>query len=295
MPNTIQVKRFETAGDTPTSRGATLSYGELCVNTADKKLWVGTNTGTNVMLSNAAVAATAPTTENGALWYDTAVSQLKIWDGSQWQITSGSQVTVINDLTDVDTATTAPVAGDLFSFDGSDWVPSTPSTPVTVINDLTDVDTVTVGPVTGDLIYFDGNNWVPTKKFTERRTLQTVQQGAPPGIPLAVDLTLSGMACLVYGINTSAAARVALYNDDIVRNADMGRVYPTPPTANTVLFEGTTLVGGTIDMVPPVPYVGVSASLIPIVGTFLPVIIESQVMGPPATLQVDVNVLVLEY
>jgi len=256
MPNTIQVKRFNTAGDTPTSRGAQLAYGELCVNTIDKKLWVGTNVGTNVMLSNAAVAATAPTTEPGALWYDTTVSQLKIWDGSAWQITSGTQISVINDLNDVDTTTVAPGAG--------------------------------------DLLYFDGNNWVPSHKTTERRSIQTVQQGTVPGVPISADIPNSGLSCIVYGITTNIAARVALYNNDVTRTNDMGRVYPAAPPANTVLFEGTTLTGGTIDMAPLATYVGTSASLASLTNTFIPVIVESQ-GAPMSTLQVDIDVLVLEF
>jgi|TARA_Y100000296_G_scaffold65744_1_gene77474 hypothetical protein len=256
MPNTIQVKRFNTAGDTPTSRGAQLAYGELCVNTVDKKLWVGTNVGTNVMLSNAAVAATAPTTEQGALWYDTTVGQLKIWDGGTWQITSGTQVSVIDDLNDV--------------------------------------DTTSVAPTSGDLLYFDGINWGPTRKTTERRSIQTVQQGTVPGVPIPVDVSNSGLSCTIYGISTNIPARVALYNNDVTRNNDMGRVYPTPPAANTVLFEGTTLSGGTIDMAPLASYVGTSLSLVPLTGTFIPIIVESQ-GAPMATLQVDIEVLVLEF
>jgi hypothetical protein len=45
----------------------------------------------------------------------------------------GSSVSQINDLSDVDTVTTAPVAGDCLKFDGTNWVTTTPAATTTPI------------------------------------------------------------------------------------------------------------------------------------------------------------------
>lgn len=71
---------------------------------------------------------------------------------------------VIDDLTDVDTSTTAPTNGQVLEWNGSNWVPATPSVGATAINDLTDVDTSTVAPSDGQVLSWDNANsqWEPS-------------------------------------------------------------------------------------------------------------------------------------
>lgn len=74
-----------------------------------------------------------------------------------------SSVTSVDDLDDVDTTTSAPSTGDVLEWDGTNWVPATPSGGggATEIDDLTDVDTTTSAPSVGDVLEWDGDNWVP--------------------------------------------------------------------------------------------------------------------------------------
>lgn len=70
---------------------------------------------------------------------------------------SGAIVTVggagpINDLTDVDTATVAPVVGDGLKWDGVNWVPG---------SDINTATPATLGQVLG----WDGSSWIPFNSF----------------------------------------------------------------------------------------------------------------------------------
>ncbi len=85
----------------------------------------------------------------------------------------------VDELSDVDTTTSAPTSGQVLAWDGtSSWVPATNAdTTYTAgtgldltgtvfsldsgIDGLTDVDTTTVAPSTGDIMGWNGTNWVP--------------------------------------------------------------------------------------------------------------------------------------
>jgi len=97
----------------------------------------------------------------------------------------------IDDLGDVDTSTSAPTTGQVLEWNGTNWIPATP-TPggvtsiiagtgisvdqatgdvtitatgggggATAIDDLTDVDTTTAAPNVGQVLKWDGSNWIP--------------------------------------------------------------------------------------------------------------------------------------
>jgi hypothetical protein len=72
----------------------------------------------------------------------------------------GGGATAIDDLTDVDTTTTAPTLGQALVWDGTNWVPGDAST-VGSIDDLSDVDTTTASPTVGQALVWDGANWIP--------------------------------------------------------------------------------------------------------------------------------------
>lgn len=70
----------------------------------------------------------------------------------------------LDDLTDVDTTTVAPVAGDQLAFDGAGWVPQAPvAGGVDELSELLDVDLVTVPPVDRDSLIYDlaSTKWIP--------------------------------------------------------------------------------------------------------------------------------------
>ena len=66
----------------------------------------------------------------------------------------------INDLTDVDT--TGITSGQVLQYDGTNFVPATISGGgASSLDDLSDVDTTTTAPTNGDTLVFDGTNFVP--------------------------------------------------------------------------------------------------------------------------------------
>ncbi len=109
--------------------------------------------------------------------------QVLSWDGTNWVPADDSNTTYsagtgldltgsvfsldsgIDGLTDVDTFTTAPVSGQVLSWDGTNWVPADDQT-LTSIDGLTDVDTSTTAPVSGQVLSWDGTNWVPADDQT---------------------------------------------------------------------------------------------------------------------------------
>ena len=93
-----------------------------------------------------------------------AVGDLLQFDGNNFVPVAGSNggASALDDLNDVDTATTAPAVGDLLQFDGNNFVPVAGSNGgASALDDLNDVDTATTAPAVGDLLQFDGNNFVP--------------------------------------------------------------------------------------------------------------------------------------
>jgi hypothetical protein len=66
----------------------------------------------------------------------------------------------INDLTDVDT--TGITSGQVLQFDGTNFVAATISGGgASALDDLSDVDTTTTAPTSGDALVYDGTNFVP--------------------------------------------------------------------------------------------------------------------------------------
>ena len=78
---------------------------------------------------------------------------------------SGNVVGAIDDLSDVDTSTTAPVDGQALLWDNttSEWKPGNvvASGVPSVIDDLNDVDTSTVAPELGQVLSWVGSQWEP--------------------------------------------------------------------------------------------------------------------------------------
>lgn len=124
----IKPKKSSTAGEVP--QAADLEVSELAVNTADGKLFT------------------------------------KHTDNSIKEIGGGTDITTesIDALSDVDTSTTPPTAGQVLTWVNvnNQWEPATPATGgATSIDDLTDVDTTTDPPSLNQILIWDGSNWVP--------------------------------------------------------------------------------------------------------------------------------------
>ena len=84
---------------------------------------------------------------------------------SQWENTALPAIPVsIDDLSDVDTTTIAPIVNDVLTWDGTNWSPLGAQAPK-FIDDLSDVDTSTNAPNTDDILVWDGSNWIPSGTF----------------------------------------------------------------------------------------------------------------------------------
>ena len=111
----------------------------------------------------------------------------------------------VNSHSDVDTVTTAPVVGNVLSWDGTNWVPAASAIsceavqdclstafPFATYNDATndwtlgsvdfhsDVDTTTTAPVAGDVLSWNGTNWVPTASILNCEAVQDCLSAAFP-------------------------------------------------------------------------------------------------------------------
>jgi len=138
------------------------------------------------------------------------------------------------------------------------------------LNNLSDVDTVTTAPTTGDHLMFDGADWVPTTLlrptfciFAEENSAITVGatnfeysfgNGAvnsdtdPSGIPVGVNCTIIGIG--ISGRNTlggTSTASVSVTNNGVAV-ATGGIASGTG--VNTTVRDFSTVVPGTADFVP---------------------------------------------
>lgn len=79
-------------------------------------------------------------------------------------VAEGDHEHLLDDLTDADTTTVAPVDGNFLRFDGANWVPSAPDV---ALNDLSDVDTTDI--TDGQVIAYDAisGNWIPSAQAAQ--------------------------------------------------------------------------------------------------------------------------------
>ena len=102
-------------------------------------------------LSNVDETTTAPARNDFLGWND---------DGTAWVPLAID----FNNLTDVDVVATAPIAGAMLRFDGSNWFadnapPTVPATEPFDLNDAEDVDFSATIPTAGAMLRFDGTDW----------------------------------------------------------------------------------------------------------------------------------------
>lgn len=86
-------------------------------------------------------------------------------DGDVTVTITGTGTSALDDLSDVDTTTVAPIDKDILQFDGNDntWK-NVAFVPVVRLDNLDDVDLLTAGPGDGDVLAYDqlASQWVPS-------------------------------------------------------------------------------------------------------------------------------------
>jgi hypothetical protein len=164
---------------------------------------------------------------------------------------------VLNDLTDVDVTTIAPVNGDLISYQSGTWATKTLG-----LNDLSDVDIVTNPPSANETLKWDGAKWVPGVPAsggggggnTVAGTVVRVSefQTAASGIATYSGLSTSGT---IVDVTSDLDAWVVLYTTAADRTADAGRAYGTDPsTGSGVLAEFYVAASTTVTASPGTTY-----------------------------------------
>ena len=147
---------------------------------------------------------------------------------------------VIDDLSDVDTTTTAPTDGQALVWDNanSTWKPDTVSGGGGGIDDLTDVDTSTNAPTNGQLLVWNASSseWVGN---TVNIITGSYKFDSPTQEKITIDTTNSGLAD--YDCANSAIHYLSNITSDVeanLTNLPLDTGYAT--TVSFILIQGTT-------------------------------------------------------
>ena len=171
--------------------------------------------------------------------------------------TTPSTVGSINDLTDVDTATAAPTAGQALVWDNanSEWIPGDVAADLgsTGIDALQDVDTTTTPPTNDQVLAWNGTNWVPANQSggggggsSAARLTET--QTAASGIATFVGIGHSGT---LVEVTSSLDAWIVLYDSAASRTADNSRAYNTDPVSGSGVLAEFYIASGTTVLATP--------------------------------------------
>ena len=151
----------------------------------------------------------------------------------------------LNDLTDVDTVTVAPLTGQVLKFNGTQWVPGNDDTSSGgggSISELNDLNNVNVGTATlGDFLYYNGTTWLDKAIIKADITDFNESDYATSAQGLLANTAVQP------GANVSSLVNDAGYLTTINLNT-ASDVTITSPTAGQVLkYNGTTWVDGSVD------------------------------------------------
>ena len=175
-----------------------------------------------------------------------------------------STVGSIDDLTDVDTTTSAPTDGQalVWSTADSEWVPGDVAADLgtTSISALSDVDTTTISPTNDQVLAWNGTNWVPADAASggggggggssAARLVET--QTAASGIATFSGIGHSGT---LVDVTSSLDAWIVFYDSAASRTTDSSRAYDTDPsTSSGVLAEFYITAAGTSLATPGTTY-----------------------------------------
>ena len=156
----------------------------------------------------------------------------------------------IDDLTDVDTSTVAPVNGDVLEWDGTNWVPAAP-TPGGVTSIIAGTG-ISVDQATGDVtITATGGGGGGLSGVG----VATRASDSGTAASSALTLTNLGSSGQLHTISTDLDAWVVFYGSAADRTADAGRGYGTDPTAGSgVLAEAYVTTAGAVLFTPGTMY-----------------------------------------
>lgn len=161
------------------------------------------------------------------------------------------------DITGKPTFATVATSGAYADLTGKPTIP-------TAINDLSDVDTATTAPSANQVLAWNGTNWVPADQSgggggggsTSARLSET--QTASSG---AATFTGLGHSGTFLKVTSSLDAWIVFYGSAASRTADASRPYNTDPTAGSgVLAEFYITAGATILATPGTVYANNDAS-----------------------------------
>jgi hypothetical protein len=181
------IARTSGDGSQGTTDTYTVTYTDASTSTFD--VYNGADGDTIDHVSRTAGDGSSGTTDTYTVWGDVGETQnlgtFDVYNGANGSgtvasVVAGTGVSVdntdpanpvisvtglvgsIDDLSDVDTTTSAPTDGQVLKWDntGGNWVPGDASV-VGNIDDLNDVDTSTVGPENGQALVWDGTSWIP--------------------------------------------------------------------------------------------------------------------------------------
>jgi len=174
---------------------------------------------------------------------------------------TGQVIGSIDDLTDVDTSTSAPSNGQGLVWDGANWVPGNvaPDLNSSSIDDLGDVDTTTDAPTNGQVLVWNGTSWVPGEggggggaggALDAGRAQETVSFNSGTG-----EFTDLGHNGTLLDVSATADAWITFYVNSASRAADTGRAYGTDPGLSSgVVAEFFVAAGTTVLATPGTTY-----------------------------------------
>lgn len=204
MSTAIIHKKTAISGRSPTT--SQLEYGELAINTVDGKVFFKYDPGSGAVLAtllevtedNLAVdpsglGNSSSTTLAGVLndldgAITSAVSGGLTSVASDSTLsgngTSGSPLSVtigLNNLSDVDIATTAPTTGQVLKWNGTNFVPADDTDTQLALSgasvgDLGDVDITTTAPTSGQVLKWNGTAFVPADDIDTTLTFGSIDQ-----------------------------------------------------------------------------------------------------------------------
>ena len=176
-------------------------------------------------------------------------------------IADGSGVSEIDDLTDVDTSTTAPTEGQALVWDSSEgsWVPGDVAATAGVTRIIAGQG-ISLSPSggTGEVTISATGGGFNNGGSGAGLYLEETQTSAS-GL---ADFTALGFSGIVQKVTSSANAWIVMYSSAQARTDDAGRDFETSPAPSSgVLFEAYVTAGGTVVATPGTTYLNNDTTL----------------------------------
>lgn len=193
-----------------------------------------------------------------------------------------------SDLSGRPTLATVATSGAYADLSGRPTVPS-------AINDLSDVDTATTAPTTNQALVWNGTNWVPGTVSGgggggTRTTVSATTSSLGNGVAGNVTFTSTGKSGRFISIQVDRAAWVTIYSSVSARSADASRSETTDPSPGSgVLVEVVTTGAQTVLITPAAGYLNSEST--PVSELYARVVNKS---GSTSTVQVQLTIVSAE-